>query len=431
MVAGDMDFNRAMPAGAKVFLPEQAERKRQVEQRLLDTFGRWGFREIVTSAFDFCGPETGGEVREEQTFRLVDRESGGLLALRSDVTPQIARIAGTLLAKEPRPLRLCYVTDVFRHAHVAGLLQREYRQAGVELIGLMSLEADVEMIAIASTCFRVNGVENFRMSLSHGAFLKGLLEEFQLEGSQRTEVLEAVARRDVAGLRSLTKEVRSRNGSAKVLLALPELFGGGEVLRRAEKLVANRDSRRALAELRQVSEMLELYGIAEQVIFDLSDFRNFNYYTGVIFEGFVEGAGYPVCGGGRYDQLLGRYGTDGLGTGFAMDVDHLLRVASQNGIRNGAPDFLVIDFTNAKRIGMTAARELRACGWHVARDIMRRDLPASLAYARKAGIGCCLVVDATGGRSGQVRLMDSSGKERGRYSIAELVSEVGTRGDVP
>lgn len=430
MVAGDMDSNRAMPAGTKVLLPEQAEQKRQVEQRLLDTFACWGFREIVTSAFDFCGPEAAGEVRAEQTFRLVDRESGGLLALRSDVTPQIARIAGTLLAKEPRPLRLCYVTDVFRHAHVAGLLQREYRQGGVELIGLMSLEADVEMIAIASSCLHVNGVENFRMSLSHGAFLKGLLEEFQLEGSQRAEVLEAVARRDVAGLRGLTKEVRSASGSAKVLLALPELFGGEKILRRAEKLVANRDSKRAIAELKQVYEMLKLYGIAEQVIFDLSDFRDFDYYTGVIFEGFVEGAGYPICGGGRYDQLLGRYGTDGLGTGFAIDIDHLLRVVPQGGHKNGAPDFLVIDFTKAKRTGMTAARELRARGWHVARDIMRRDLSASLAYARKVGIARCLVVDAAGGRKGEVRLLDPSGKERGRYSIDELVSKTGARGDV-
>ncbi len=419
---------KAMPAGSKVFLPDQAERKRRIESCLLEVFARWGFRQIVTPAFDLYSPENGGQVRDTQTFRLVDMDSGGMLALRSDVTPQIARLAGTMLAGRPRPLRLSYVTNVFRHAHVAGVLQREYWQAGVELIGLVSLEADVEMIAIAVECMEENGVENIRMSLSHSAFIRGILDGLRLEEGRRREVLEAVSRRDASGLEDLVGNLPGRGGDARVLLDLPELFGGKKILDRALKKVKNASSRRAAKELIQVERMLELYGLADRVVFDLSDFRNFDYYTGVLFEGFVEGSGYPVCGGGRYDRLLGRYGTDGLGTGIAIDIDQLLEVAPSGGTEGLGGDFLVIDFTREKKTGILVARELRARGWRVARDIIRRDLSDSLDYARSAGIPRCVVVEGGGGK--KVRVLDPSGKETESFrpdDISGWIGGVGSR----
>ncbi|MBT7856825.1 MAG: ATP phosphoribosyltransferase regulatory subunit [Nitrospinaceae bacterium] len=411
---------KALPKGSKVFLPDQAEKKRRVESRLLEVFARWGFRQIVTPAFDVFTSGNGGQIRDSQTFRLVDMDTGGLLALRSDVTPQIAQLAGGMLSEHPRPLRLSYVTNVFRHAHVGGLLQREFWQAGVELIGLVSLEADVEMIAIAMECLEQNGVENVQMSLSHSAFIRGLLDAMKLEEGPRKDVLDAVSRRDASGLEGLVGKFASKGSDARVLLDLPEFFGGKKILDRALGKVKNPLSRRAVEELMQVENMLELYGLADQVIFDLSDFRGFDYYTGVLFEGFVEGSGYPVCGGGRYDSLLGRYGTDALGTGIAIDVDQLLQV-----VPNGEPeglggDFLVIDFTKDKRVGIQVARELRAAGWRVARGIIRRGLPDSLEYARRAGVSRCIVVEREGSRKGSFRVMDPSGDEMANVKVNEL-----------
>ncbi len=420
-------LGKAMLAGSKVFLPDQAERKRRVETRLLEVFARWGFRQVVTPAFDLYEPGAGGRVRDAQTFRLVDRETGGLLALRSDVTPQIARLAGTALSDHPRPLRLSYVTNVFRHAHVAGVLQREFWQAGVELIGLVSLEADVEMIAIAVECLEQNGVENIRMSLSHSAFIRGLLDGLRLKEGERDELLDAVSRRDASGLESLIAKLPSKAGDARVFLELPELFGGKEVLAKASKKVKNATSKKAVEELGQVQRMLEMYGLADRVIFDLSDFRDFDYYTGVLFEGFVEGSGYPVCGGGRYDRLVGRYGTDALGTGIAIDLDELLRVAPEDEMNGLVADFLVIDSTREKRIGITLARELRSLGWRVARDIIRRDLADSLEYARRAGVARCLVVDRDGKNSGRIRILEPAGKEIGGFSLEDLPGKIGRR----
>ncbi len=418
---------RAVPGGSRVFLPGEARRKREVEERLLGVFEQWGFREVLTPAFEFYAPRSGSEVLDAQTYRMVDLESGGLLALRADMTPQIARTAGTVLAAHPRPLRLSYATNVFRHAHVAGELQREFWQAGVELIGLVSLEADAEMIAVAVECLRANGVENFRMSLSHGAFLRGVLNALGLEGGRRTEVLEAIGRRDSTEVARLLRGFPRAKTDVGLLERVPEWFGGVEALRGLEKKIRTPAAKGAVRELLKVFRILELYGLSERVIFDLCDFRDFDYYTGVIFEGFVEGSGYSVCGGGRYDKLLGLYGDDALGTGFAVDLNQLLPLVARETEGGSGTDFLVIDLTREKRAGILLSRNLRARGWQVARDIIRRDLEGSLEYARATGVSKCLVIERGGRKGGEVRLLEPDGEDLGAHPIAEILHQVGER----
>ena len=424
-----MTSMRAIPGGSRVFLPGEARRKREVEESLLGVFEQWGFRELLTPAFEFYVPRAVSEVLDAQTYRMVDLESGGLLALRADMTPQIARAAGTILAAQPRPLRLSYATNVFRHAHVAGELQREFWQAGVELIGLVSLEADAEMIAIAVECLQANGVDNFRMSLSHGAFLRGILSALGLEGTQRAELLEAIGRRDSSEVASLLRGVPREKTDAGLLERIPECFGGIEVLRDVEEKVRTPAARSAVRELLKVFRILELYGLSERIIFDLCDFKDFDYYTGVIFEGFVEGSGYPVCGGGRYDKLLGLYGDDALGTGFAVDLNQMLPLVTQGAESRNGTDFLVIDLTREKRSGILLSRKLRARGWRVARDIIRRDLAGSLEYARAAGVSKCLVIERGGKRGGSARLLDPDGEDLGAYPIEEILARLGGRDD--
>ncbi len=419
--------SRAIPGGSRVFLPGEARCKRDVEERLLRVFEQWGFRELLTPAFEFYVPRAASEVLDAQTYRMVDLESGGLLALRADMTPQIARTAGTILAAHPRPLRLSYATNVFRHAHVAGELQREFWQAGVELIGLVSLEADAEMIAIAVECLQENGVEDFRISLSHGAFLRGIMASLGVKGARRAELLEAMGRRDSQGVAAALAGVARKGTDAGLLERIPECIGGVEMLDGVEEQVRTPAARTAVRELREVFRILELYGLSERVLFDLCDFKDFDYYTGVIFEGFVEGAGYPVCGGGRYDKLLGLYGDDALGTGFAVDLNQMLPLVTKDANSGNGTDFLVIDLTREKRSGILLSRNLRARGWRVARDIIRRGLEGSLEYARETGVSKCLVVERGGKKGDRVRLLEANGEDLGAYSSAEILARVGGR----
>src|SRR5215475_13524174 len=156
-----------LPTGVKIYLPDEAARLRGLQERLLGVFRLWGFREVMTPTYEFfdvlaVGTDPG---LQERMFKFMDRETGRMLALRADVTPQIARIAATRLRDQPQPYRLAYRTNVFRHETPRLGRMREFYQAGVELLGLDQPEADAEMIAMAIEAFRSAGLGRFQIDV--------------------------------------------------------------------------------------------------------------------------------------------------------------------------------------------------------------------------------------------------------------------------
>src|SRR5574341_546386 len=168
-----------LPKGAKLYLPDEAAQKRVVEERLSGVFRRWGYREVVTSAYEYFDVLSQGTDHDlqERMFKMVDRESGRLLALRADVTPQIARIVATRMRDEPKPLRLRYVTNVFRYDEPHVGRYREFYQAGVELLGLPNPEGDAEMIAMTVEGLGALGLGRFQIDVGQADFFRGILED--------------------------------------------------------------------------------------------------------------------------------------------------------------------------------------------------------------------------------------------------------------
>ncbi|HEU5321692.1 MAG TPA: ATP phosphoribosyltransferase regulatory subunit, partial [Methylomirabilota bacterium] len=352
-----------LPKGARLYLPEEAARKRHVERSLLDVFARWGYREIVTPTFEYSDVLSVGtdEAVQEAMFKFVDRETGRLLALRADITPQIARIVATRLREEPKPLRLAYVTNVFRYDEPRVEHYREFYQAGVELIGLDKPEAEVEVIAMAIEGLRALGLTRFQIDLGHPDFVRGLLEEIKADEARQRELGTALARKQSSTLERLVAELAPPAHVGEALLALPTLFGHETVLERAAAYARNERSARALANLSEVYRLLKIYGLADSVLLDLGEVRGFDYYSGTYFEAYVAGFGASVAGGGRYDHMLGRFGYDCAAAGFAFDVARLLSVmeAQQVAVELAGPDFFVIDFTADKTAALSLARRLR------------------------------------------------------------------------
>src|SRR5205823_13822330 len=227
---------------------DEAERKRHVEASLLGVFRRWGYREIVTPTFEYSDVlATGTDVDVQgNMFTLVDRETGRTLALRPDITPQIARVVATRLRDEPKPIRLAYVTNVFRYDEPRVSHYREFYQAGVELVGLGQPEAEVEVIAMAIEGLRALGLERFQIDLGHPDFFRGLLDEASTDATRRQALREALARKDASTLERLVREVAPAPHVAEALLALPTLFGREIVLERAGRYAQNARSARAL-----------------------------------------------------------------------------------------------------------------------------------------------------------------------------------------
>jgi ATP phosphoribosyltransferase regulatory subunit len=416
-----------LPTGVKIYLPDEAARLRGLQERLLGVFRLWGYREVMTPTFEFFDVLALGtdEALREEMFKFVDRDTGRLLALRADVTPQIARLAATRLRDRPKPYRLAYRTNVFRYAEPRVGRVREFFQAGVELLGLDKPEADAEMIAMAIEAFRAAGLERFKIDVGHADFVRGVFESLGVEGSVLRVLRDALRRKDAADLARLAGELAAPPATAELLHALPGLQGGAEVIQRAAALVQNARSERAIAGLAEVHRLLAAYGLADAVLLDLAEVRGFDYYSGVNFEGYVEGFGTELVGGGRYDQMLARFGAPCPATGFAFDVNRVLLALAAQGLEPPVPgpEFFVIDFTRDKAAALALCRRLRELGLAAARDIMPRPLEESLAYARDIRAARAVVIDAGGLARGEVRVLDPATGAETAATLADLMSD--------
>ncbi|HXE98059.1 MAG TPA: ATP phosphoribosyltransferase regulatory subunit [Dongiaceae bacterium] len=386
----------ALPKGVSDFLPEAAAKIGFIESRLLRVFELWGFRRIITPRLEYEDVlATGmGDELKGKTYRFDDRQSGRLLALPPDITPQIARIAATRMAALPLPHRISYSGRVLRQTEIQAGRSREIFQTGVELIGLDSPEADAEMIVMAIEAMQVLGLDDFTIDLGQVEFCQGVFQASGLSGVPLQQLREAVSRKDSSAVASLLSENPVSPDSARELCALPRLFGGRDVLNAAQEIVTNRRSLAALENLRQVLEILEIHGVTDFLSIDLGETRGLDYHSGITFEGFVTGFGEPVCSGGRYDNLTGRYGFDAPATGFTFNLLNLLQTVERRPELQGcaATDFLLFNTCLDRRNVLQIARELRSLGYTTARDIIRRDYAQSLEYAKNMNIRCMLVI---------------------------------------
>lgn len=376
-----------LPKGVKDFLPIKAAKIEYLKGTLQEIFTQWGFRPIIPPQLEFLDAlERGlGQGLRAKTFRFDDRQSGQLVAFPPDITPQVARIVATRMREAPLPLRLCYHGRVLRHTEQQAGKDREIFQAGVELIGLDSPEADAEMIAMAVESLKALGATDFTIDIGQVEFFRGVMDGLPLSGPQAREVQEAIARKDSSGLKALLETAPLDGRTREEILALPRLFGGREVLERAGQVVRNDRSRRALENLARILETLEAYGVQDHVTFDLGELRGLDYNTGVTFQGYLGGFGRAVCSGGRYDNLTARYGYPAPATGFAFNILSLLFALDRklDAVALRRSDALIFQAGPDKQPAQQVARALRAAGYAVARDIIPRELAASLDYARR------------------------------------------------
>lgn len=377
-------------------MPEAAAKISTIEQRLLRVFELWGFRRVITPRLEYedvLAVGMGDELKGK-TYRFDDRQSGRLLALSPDITPQIARIAATRMASLPLPHRISYSERVLRQTEIQAGRSREIFQTGVELIGLDSPEADAEMIVMAIEAMQELGLENFTLDLGQVEFCQGVFQASGLSGEPLQRMREAISRKDSSAVALLLKENQVSDESARELNALPRLFGGRNVLDTAREVVANSRSLSALDNLQEVLEILDIHGVSDSLSIDLGETRGLDYHSGITFEGFVAGFGEPVCSGGRYDKLTVKYGFNAPATGFTFNVLNLLQTIERRPELQGitGTDFLLFNACSDREDVLLVARQLRSLGYTTARDIIPRDYDKSLQYAKKMNIKFMIVI---------------------------------------
>jgi ATP phosphoribosyltransferase regulatory subunit len=334
------------------------------------------------------------EELKERTFRFDDRHTGKLLAIPPDITPQVARIVATRMRGYPLPHRLCYTGRVLRHAELQSGRSREIFQAGVELIGLDSPEADAEMVAMAIEVLRGLGLNDFKVDIGQIDFFRSIMEQSGLAAPLRRPIQEAIAKKDSSAVRTILENAEIDDAVKEAISAIPRLFGGREVLAEAGRAALNDRAGRALDNIAQVLDILDIYGVADYLTIDLGEIRGLDYHTGITFEGFVTGLGEPVCSGGRYDGLTARYGFPAPATGFAFNILALLSALERRPEVEASKtrDFLLFNLRDDRRDVLEIAQCLRRRGFTTARDIIRRDFDRSLDYAKKTNILRMMVI---------------------------------------
>ena len=285
---------------------------------------RWGYRYVVTPSLERVDLLALGLDEEERRrlFKLIDQD-GSVLALPSERTVPVARLVATKLWSAPLPLRLCYAAPVLSNHPGRFTRRRETQQVGAELVGGSGPVADAEVIAMAVRALGAAGLRRYQVDVGHSGFFIGLLEGLKLPDETKAAVKSQLAARDFVGLEAILNRTPLRAEEHQLLLRFPALRGGPEILDAAAKLVRNRRSEAALDDLRRVHELLTLHGLDSAVSLDLGAIRDFDYYTGVIFEGYGPDPGQPLTQGGRYDTLLARFGRPAPATGFVIHLDRV------------------------------------------------------------------------------------------------------------
>jgi ATP phosphoribosyltransferase regulatory subunit len=315
-------MNYPIPPGTRDILPDEMRELRALSTALLETFDRFGYGEVWTPTLEYEDVLVKGDERAAgASYRLFD-EHGQVLALRSDMTIPIARLVATRFDDDPGPLRLCYLSHAYRSVTPQRGQQREFLQAGLELIGAAAPDGTVEVLEILCAALDAAGLPRARIGLGDAGLYRGLLEGMGAEGNGAGAVLLALERHDFVELEARIGQLRVSGKRQQTLTALPQLRGGPEVLERAVELGGD-DVEQATQRLREVAAGVEARGLAERVIFDLGLVRDLGYYTGAIFEVYDPALGHVIGAGGRYDDLIGRFGEPRPACGFALFVERL------------------------------------------------------------------------------------------------------------
>lgn len=311
-----------VPTGTRDVLPEEMAELRAISARVLETFASAGYGEVATPALEYeDSMRLGGQDLLENAYRVPDKD-GQILTLRFDSTVPIARLAATRYAASEVPLRFCYMQHVYRAIEPKRAQARQFLQVGMELLGAPGGEGDAEAITLLASVLRAAGLTDFKIAVGDVSFYDSRLTAAGVGGEQRARILHELHTRDIVGYRRALSECDLDEGQRSALEQVATARGDRSLLERegAERLLA-------------LDSLLAASGAHGDVIYDLGLVRELNYYTGTVIEVYAPSSGFPLGGGGRYDNLVGNFGRDIAACGFSLNMErlHLALLAESEG----------------------------------------------------------------------------------------------------
>lgn len=328
------------PRGFRDVLPTEAAWRRSITDAVCRQFELWGYAPVETPAIELAdvlaqargldNTATQFTTAAEAPFRFFDSDSN-LVALRSDVTIPVARLAATRLRDKEGPFRLYYAQPVFAERASTYGQEREFTQLGIELIGRGGFEADAEVLCACMDALRAAGVEDFTVAIGTVGVLNALVRAASEDAAWRADILRAFHKSDMVAIDALsgTEGVKAAYGEA--ISRLARIRGGKEAFEACQRLVAPLGCEDGLDDLARAYDLAIANAKAGKLIVDFSIISSFDYYTGLVFKAYAPQVPASLASGGRYDTTLAAFGRTEPAAGFAIGLERVMAAAEAQG----------------------------------------------------------------------------------------------------
>lgn len=357
------------PEGVRDIYSDECEKKLYLEDKLHHILKSYGCHPIQTPSFEFFdifGKEI-GTTKSKDLYKFFDRE-GNTLVLRPDITPSIARSAAKYFKDEDMPVRFCYKGNTFINTNSLQGRLKECTQLGAELIGDDSADADAEILAMIVECLLNAGLKKFQLSVGHVGILEGMMQAAGLTDEEEEKLRDLIINNNFFGVDTFL-ESKCLDPELKELFSLlGKWYQSAEDFMYVKKLAVNYpEVYQAILHLEQLQSLFLLYGIDQFISFELGAISSYQYYSGIIFQGYTFGSGEPIVKGGRYDKLLGRFGKDAPAIGFVIVINQLMAALARQSIDTPVEhnvQLVVYDETH-REDAIIYARKQRAAGCNI------------------------------------------------------------------
>lgn len=320
----------SIPEGTRDLILGECHAKRALQYAIEGVFDSYGYRDIITPSIEFYQTyQTGFDnLRDEQMYKFFDH-NGKILTLRMDMTVPIARVVATKFKDQKPPFRFRYCANVYKVKESFAGKRNEVSDCGIELLGLKDTESDLEILLCALEVMDVMKQESYTLEIGNVNFFHSACADLEMREEEISKLADLIDRKSLSELSDYLKNLNLNEEQRSFFLELPWLCGDASVLEEAKPYCFNEELKKILQQLIDLQEQLKELGYEKQITFDLGKVPHLNYYSGLIFEGFIEGIGTSVLSGGRYDTLLEKFGDALPAIGFSVKLDYVLPVIKE------------------------------------------------------------------------------------------------------
>lgn len=386
-------FLKVTPEGTKDFLFAECFAMDDICGQIEDVFKSRGFKRVITPGIEFYdvfSVDCSG-ISQESMFKSVDNK-GRLLVFRPDSTLPIARVVASRLKNSTMPVRLYYKQAVYRNNPTLTGRRNEFMQMGIELLGVKGKRADLEILSTAVKCISAVA-DDFRIELGHAEVFDALSQELNIDEDYKEKIRLSIESKNYSALNNLLDKLEPCQ-AVSAIRSLPSLFGGIEVFEKATQICKGTKALQALKYLQEIYRELAPLGLGDKLIIDLGLVQRNDYYTGIVFTGYINGIGDAVISGGRYDELLSEFDAPMGAAGFAIDTDAItIKRLSDNKVSySDNPQVLVYASDGHEIEGINLTESLNNQGIKAQFSVLPT-LEETKSFAEKRGIAEVRVVE--------------------------------------